>query len=66
MAKKEETKRAKHIDVKFHFIRDAVADGRIQLVYIQSKQQEADILTKSLPAPSFQELRQKIGLHVIN
>lgn len=66
MAKKEETKRAKHIDVKLHFIRDAVADGRIQLVYIQSKLQEADILTKSLAAPQFQKLREKIGLYVIN
>lgn len=66
MAKKEETKRVKHIDVKFHFIQDAVADGRFQLVYIQSKHQEAGILTKSLAAPLFQELRQKIGLYVIN
>lgn len=59
MAQKEETKRAKHIDVKYHFIRDAVSAGKIQLVYVPTKQQEADMLTKSLAAPSFLNLRRK-------
>lgn len=66
MAKKEETKRAKHIDVKFHFIREAVTAGRIQLVYTPTDQQEADILTKSLAAHSFLALREKLGLEISN
>ncbi|KXJ70466.1 hypothetical protein RP20_CCG023477 [Aedes albopictus] len=66
MAQKEETKRAKHIDIKFHFIRDAVTAGRIQLVYVSTQHQEADILTKTLAAPSFINLRSKIGLVLSN
>lgn len=66
MAEKEETKRVKHIDVKFHFIREAVADGKVKLVYVPTQKQEADILTKSLPAPALTLLRTKIGLETIN
>lgn len=66
MAEKEENKRVKHIDVKFHFIREAVADGKVKLVYVPTQKQEADILTKSLPVPALTILRTKIGLETIN
>lgn len=62
MAEREETRRVKHIDVKFHFIRNAVADGKIKLIYIPTQKQQADILTKSLAAPTFVALRSKLGL----
>lgn len=62
MAEREETRRVKHIDVKFHFIRNAVAEGKVKLIYIPTQKQQADILTKSLPAPTFIALRSKLGL----
>lgn len=66
MAEREEKRRAKHIDVKYHFIRNAVADGKIKLVYVPryvpTQKQLADILTKFLPAPTFVALRSKLGL----
>ena len=41
--------RSKHIDVRFHIIRDATANGLIRLEYIRSTDMTADILTKALP-----------------
>lgn len=45
----EHHKRTKHIDIKYHFIREKVGDGLISVCYIRSDDQLADILTKSLP-----------------
>lgn len=46
-------KRTKHIDVRFHFIRDLVNNGEIELVFVESKNQLADILTKPLQKSAF-------------
>ena len=42
-------KRTKHIDTKFHFIREEVDENSIQLVYTPTDQMTADLLTKALP-----------------
>ena len=38
--------RTKHIDIKFHYIRECVNENRIKLVYIPSGENVADIMTK--------------------
>ena len=53
-------KKSKHIDVKFHFVRERVASKEIVLEYIDTKDQLADILTKALDGPSFTKLRERI------
>jgi hypothetical protein len=40
--------RSKHIETKFHFLRDQVAKGKIKLVYCSTDAQIADALTKPL------------------
>ena len=40
--------RNKHIDVKFHFIRGLVRAGEIRILYVETEDQHADILTKAL------------------
>ena len=40
--------RTKHIDIKYHFIRDAVEAGKIKLVYCALEDMIADMLTKEL------------------
>lgn len=62
LAKNSETKRSKHIDVKWHYLRNCVTEGQIKLEYIATEKQEADILTKPLPKPSFERHRSSIGL----
>ena len=45
--------RSKHIDVKYHFLRDLTNDGVINLIYYRSEDQVIDILTKPLKFPTF-------------
>jgi hypothetical protein len=49
--------RSKHIDVRYHFVRECVDEYRIKLSYIATEKQVADVLTKALGLPRFQELR---------
>jgi hypothetical protein len=55
--------RSKHIDVRYHFIRECVEEGRIALKFITTEQQMADGLMKALGRVRFQELRKKIGIN---
>nr|KYP67696.1 Copia protein [Cajanus cajan] len=45
--------RSKHIDVRFHFIKEKVKEGSVELEHVGSKEQVADIFTKPLPATTF-------------
>jgi len=40
--------RTKHIDVKFHFVREALSDGSIKLTYCLTEQMVADVLIKPI------------------
>ena len=53
-------KKSKHIDVRYHFVRERVAAGEVTLEYIATADQLADILTKPLDFPSFSSLRERI------
>ncbi|CAM9579626.1 unnamed protein product, partial [Chrysoparadoxa australica] len=46
-------RKVKHIGVRFHLIRESIASGDIQISYIPTGKQTADILTKALPLLSF-------------
>jgi hypothetical protein len=52
--------RTKHIDIRHHFIRDSIKQKEIQVKWIQSEQQLADVLTKGLAKNKFIQLRNQI------
>ncbi|KZV47100.1 retrovirus-related Pol polyprotein from transposon TNT 1-94, partial [Dorcoceras hygrometricum] len=54
--------RSKHIDVKYHFLRDLTRNGTLDLIYCRSEDQVADMFTKSLKLPAFQKLRDCLGM----
>lgn len=58
-------KRTKHIDIKYHFIRDKIQEKLIALEYISTGEQQADMFTKALAAVKFGLNRDKIGLQAI-
>lgn len=55
-------KRSKHIDIKYHFIRDKVNEGIVNILYCPSSEQIADIFTKSLSRKNFCKFRNMLGL----
>lgn len=55
-------KRTKHIDVKYHFIREKFEETFFDLIYIQTNDMIADVFTKALPAAKFNELVSKLGI----
>lgn len=52
--------RSKHIDVRFHFMRDLCKDGVIDVIYCKSEEQIADIITKPLKTAMFEKLRSML------
>jgi hypothetical protein len=53
---------SKHIRMRYHFIRDCLAEGSIKARYISTKDQLADMLTKPLGKIKFLELCSRSGM----
>ena len=54
--------RSKHIAIKYHFIREQVANGKIDIRYCNTKDMTADFLTKGLSGDRFEKLRLMSGV----
>ncbi|GLB40854.1 putative mitochondrial protein [Lyophyllum shimeji] len=54
--------RVKHVDIKYHFLRERVQSGEIAIKYVNTKQNTADIFTKALPRELFLRFRNMLGL----
>ena len=59
-------KRTKHIDIRYHFVREKVAEGTLVLEYCSTKDMKADLMTKPILAVQFQHLRNMLGVKVIS
>lgn len=60
MSKNSETRRTKHMDVRYNFLRECVQDEVITLKYVQTNHQLADLMTKGLPRDRFEMLRKAV------
>lgn len=58
----DQRQRTKHIDIRYPFIRSKQEIGEIDIQYIDTTRQLADILTKALPGPRFTAVRVSIGV----
>ncbi|GJZ20846.1 zinc finger, CCHC-type containing protein [Tanacetum coccineum] len=58
--------RSKHIDTKYHFIRECVERDQVYVEHISGNLQKAYILTKALPRVKFAEMRRLIGTEDVN
>lgn len=59
-------KRTKHIDVRYHYIREQFEEHSFNLEFVSTHEQSGDIFTKALPKDKFQFLRNKIGVIPLN
>ncbi|CAL3964919.1 unnamed protein product [Diplocarpon coronariae] len=55
-------KRTKHIAVKYHYIRDLISKGEIDLIYINTLSQKANGFTKPLAKPQFVEFLKQLAI----
>ncbi|GJX35667.1 hypothetical protein Tco_0247224 [Tanacetum coccineum] len=58
--------RAKHSNVRYHFIKGQMENGIMELYFVRTKYQLADILTKPLPRERFNFLVEKLGMRSIS
>jgi hypothetical protein len=67
IAKNDEHRpRTKHVDIKWHWIRDRIAGKTLQLEYVPTAEQVADIFTKQLQPRQHQYLCKRLGLVAID
>nr|GFD27621.1 retrovirus-related Pol polyprotein from transposon TNT 1-94 [Tanacetum cinerariifolium] len=58
--------RTKHIAVGYHFIKEHVKKGTIELYFVKTDYQLADIFTKALPADRFNYLVRRLGMRSLS
>ncbi len=56
--------RTKHIDVRYHYIRDVIAQGDIKICKISTHDNPADMMTKPVPATKFELCSSLVGVTV--
>ncbi|GJU90885.1 hypothetical protein Tco_1303308 [Tanacetum coccineum] len=54
--------RTKHIDIGYHFIKEHVEKGTVELYFVETKYQLADLFTKAIPKERFEYLVYRIGM----
>ncbi|GJR27893.1 hypothetical protein Tco_1104125 [Tanacetum coccineum] len=54
--------RAKHVDVRYHFIKEQVENGIVELYFVRTEYQLADIFNQPLPRERFNFLIEKLGM----
>ncbi len=57
-----EHQRMKHIDIRFHFIREKVVNQEVEIVYCPTTEMVADMLTKPLPLKKFKDMCKGVGV----
>ena len=57
--------RSKHIDIRYHFIRDEIKKGTIEVKYCKTEDMIADMLTKALYRLKFENFRDMAGVRDI-
>ena len=51
--------RTKHIDIQYHFIREHVVDGLVEIVFVRSEENDADIFTKNVGKTAYEKHSDK-------
>nr|GEZ23787.1 putative ribonuclease H-like domain-containing protein [Tanacetum cinerariifolium] len=55
----------KHIDVRYHFIKEKVEKGIVELFFVETEYQLADLFTKALSVERFQYLVRRLGMRCL-
>jgi len=55
-------KRTKHMDIRFHYIREVVEQGKVRLYFVKTDENPADMLTKNLARDKFLYCWGQLGI----
>nr|GFA22520.1 ribonuclease H [Tanacetum cinerariifolium] len=58
--------RTKHIDVRYHFIKENVEKGIVELFFVRTEYQLADLFTKALSEDRFKYLIRRLGMRCLS
>ncbi|GJZ33021.1 hypothetical protein Tco_0578457 [Tanacetum coccineum] len=58
--------RSNHIDIRHHFIRELVENGVVELYFVRTEYQLANIFTKALPRERFEFILPRLGMKSMN
>jgi uncharacterized protein involved in type VI secretion and phage assembly len=61
-ANTSDSNRTKHMDVRFHWLREAIGSGALSMEYVPTQDNAADMFTKPLDATKFKRCRELIGM----
>ena len=53
---------SRHIEIKYHYIRDMVQRGAVKLQYVVTEEKISDVLTKPLARLKFEYFRENLGV----
>ena len=54
--------KSKHIEIKYHYVRDMVQRGAVKLQYVAMEEQITDVLMKPLARVKFEYFKEKLGV----
>jgi hypothetical protein len=56
---------SKHIETRFHYLREQVNNGRLKLEHCRSDEQSDDVMTNAVQIEVFKRLRDKMGIETL-
>ena len=57
--------RTKHIDIKYHYVHECIAERKIDMFFVPSEDNTADIFTKNLGRLKFEKFRAELGIEFL-
>ena len=55
-------RRTKHIDIRYHYIRECIEDNKVSIFFIPGMENPVDMLTKNLAAEKFLKFQEHLGI----
>jgi hypothetical protein len=57
---KSSSDRTKHVDIRYHFVREFIEDGKVKIIFIRPEDNDADIFTKNVSGELYDKHGEKL------
>ena len=52
--------RTKHINIRYHYVREFIDEGIVKVVFVSTKENDADVFTKNVTADIYERMKDKV------